>query len=225
MKGLWIAESDGSNPRPLSRKGGAFDWSPDSSRIAFGYAGIELFIVDANRREPVPLKTEGSGEGRPHWSRDGKWLYFHSDRSGASQIWKMPVEGGGGEPVQVTTVGGLEGWESPDGKMFYFVKLDAPGLWVVPTNGGDETRVLDHVWAGCWALADAGIYFMDRITSTPPAIRFFDSSTRSITQVVVPGRMRNTNDQNLTVTRDGRRIAWPQIDRDDADLMQIENFR
>jgi serine/threonine protein kinase len=221
-KALWIADSDGSNPRLLSRKGGAFDWSPDSSRIAFGYAGIDLFVVDANGGQPVPLKTEDSGEGRPHWSRDGKWLYFHSDRSGASQIWKMPVAGG--DPVQVTTVGGLEGWESPHGKMFYFVK-DAPGLWVVPTNGGKETRVLDNVRAGCWALADAGIYYIDSVTSTPPAIRFFDFSTRSIKQVLVPGRMRNTNDQNLTVTRDGRRIAWPQIDRDDADLMQIENFR
>jgi Tol biopolymer transport system component len=30
----------------------------------------------------------------PSWSRDGKWVYFYSNRSGQTDIWRVPAQGG-----------------------------------------------------------------------------------------------------------------------------------
>ena len=54
------------------------------------------------------------------WSRDGKWIYFASNRSGEDQVWKMPADGG--EAVRVTRKGGFVAFESPDGQWVYYTK-------------------------------------------------------------------------------------------------------
>jgi Tol biopolymer transport system component len=46
------------------------------------------------------MTTEPSEEFVPSFSRDGRWIYFCSNRSSPVQIWKMPAEGG--SAVQVT---------------------------------------------------------------------------------------------------------------------------
>jgi hypothetical protein len=80
-----------------------------------------------------------------------------SNRSGKLQIWKIPKEGG--PAVQLTKDGGFEGFESPDGKFFYYAKgRRMPGIWRIPVEGGEETLVLDEHKAGFWrhwAVSDA----------------------------------------------------------------------
>jgi len=46
------------------------------------------------------VTTGDSDDVVPSWSRDGRWVYFVSNRSGENQVWKVPAEGG--EAVQVT---------------------------------------------------------------------------------------------------------------------------
>jgi len=57
------------------------------------------------------------------WSRDGKWIYFGSKRSGENQLWKRPVDGG--NAVQVTRKGyedvGGDAVEAADGKTVYYL--------------------------------------------------------------------------------------------------------
>ena len=56
----------------------------------------------------------------------------------------MPAEGG--QAVQMTKQGGHMALESPDGKTLYYAKsCDVPGLWKVPVQGGEETRVLEQL--------------------------------------------------------------------------------
>lgn len=57
------------------------------------------------------------------WSRDGKWIYFQSDRSGQWRIWKVPAEGG--SAVQVTQNTGGAAFESVDGKYLYFTQTSS----------------------------------------------------------------------------------------------------
>ena len=97
----------------------------------------------------------------PSWSRDGKWVYFASDRSGQVQVWKIPTSGG--QAVQVTRKGGYVAFESPDGKFVYYAKDDEvpTSLWKVSVDGGEETRVLDPIGHGSnFAVVDEGIYFL-----------------------------------------------------------------
>ena len=61
-------------------------------------------MINAQGGKPRRLTNDGAPAVRPSWSRNGHWIYFGSTRSGESQIWKVPVEGG--QSVQVTRTGG-----------------------------------------------------------------------------------------------------------------------
>ena len=61
------------------------------------------------------LTTAPASESNARWAGDGSWMYFLSTRHGASQVWKIAIDGG--EAQQVTDlpldVGSLV--VSPDG--------------------------------------------------------------------------------------------------------------
>ena len=81
------------------------------------------------------MTTHPANDGNPSWSRDGRWIYFDSARTGEQQVWKIPEAGG--DAIQVTRDGGFAPLESPDGKFIYYTKdlveyqrLEAPrGRW------------------------------------------------------------------------------------------------
>ena len=88
------------------------DVSPDGKLVAFSVRDTDM---EANRgRTDVWLaSTDGTSPARritthpendasPSWSSDGKWIYFLSSRSGSSQVWRLPAQGG--EAEQVTKV-------------------------------------------------------------------------------------------------------------------------
>jgi eukaryotic-like serine/threonine-protein kinase len=93
------------------------------------------------------LTTEAARDEAPSWSRDGKWIYFASQRSGRWETWRVPA--GGGEAVRMTRTGGGTAFESSDGQSVYYViheKDDWSGsLWKIPVSGGGESQVLPSV--------------------------------------------------------------------------------
>jgi dipeptidyl aminopeptidase/acylaminoacyl peptidase len=121
------------------------DWqvSPDGIRVVFSVSVTDL---DSNRRRSdiFMAQVDGSGirqlttnpanEVQPHWSRDGKNVYFLSTRSGSQQVWRLALEGG--EPEQVTNlpmdVDALQ--VSPDGKYLVF------SMAVFPGKSPEETK-------------------------------------------------------------------------------------
>jgi len=81
----------------------------------------------------------------PRWSRDGRWIYFGSNRSGSWQIWKVPSEGG--KETQITRYGGMSAREAVDAQFVYYYGYydrQRRGVWRVPVSGGPETLVLDR---------------------------------------------------------------------------------
>jgi dipeptidyl aminopeptidase/acylaminoacyl peptidase len=138
---------------------------------------LDIYVISADGGQPRRLTTETSNDARPSWSRDGRWIYFGSNRSGISQIWKAPAQGGGA--VQITkTNGGHEAFESPDGQFVYYAKLNAPGIFKTSVGGGEETRVIDQVRMGLWAVTSQGICFFDMRSSAGAATKFYDFATR-----------------------------------------------
>ncbi len=160
------------------------------------------------------------------WSRDGAWIYFRSDRSGSQQIWKMPSSAPYQPAVPVTRNGGFEPVESMDGKLVYYTKANG-GLWVAPVAGGEETPLYQPARRGLWEVAENGIYFVDvqRRSADGLPIEWFNFATRKTVPVGMIPQVAPDNAPNFAVTRDGRRIAWVQLDHQDSDLMLIENFR
>jgi len=230
---IWVCDSDGSNLRQLTflagRSGTAPRWSPDGREIAFqspDIVGAPIYVASAEGGEPRRLTTGRQKVAGPCWSRDGRWIYFGSDRTGPWQVWKMPSKGG--PAVQVTKKGGTGGSESPDGKTLYYAKgltvrglFRVRGLWKVPVEGGKETPVLKQFWAGffdTWCVAREGIYFYNVDTDT---IDFFTFATRQTTQIAKPEKRGGP----LTVSPDGRWILFSQVDVDTSHIMMVENFR
>jgi Tol biopolymer transport system component len=126
---------------------GTARWSPDGNYIVFEFQSqryYQIYVVEVPGGRPRLVPTfPGADDGAPNWSRDGQWIYFYSDHEkGPFQLWKVPFKGG--SPVQVTRNGGVYAIESDDGRFLYYSKIEQPGIWKMPLNGGDETRVLDQ---------------------------------------------------------------------------------
>jgi Tol biopolymer transport system component len=170
------------------------------------------------------LTTHPADDVAPSWSRDGKWVYFASTRTGRYQVWK--VSAGGGVPIQVTQNGGGAAFESPDGKFIYFMKGDvgevSTGLWKMPVRGGEESQVLSSVIERAFSLVNDGIYFIpepgiDRKAS----IQFLSFATGKV-KIVAP--ISRTPEEGLSVSPDGRFLLFSQWDEAGSDLMLVENF-
>jgi tricorn protease len=60
-------------------------WSPDSRWLAWSVAGSNsfnrIYLYQIETGKTVPLTTDRFNSTSPAWSRDGKWIYFLSDRS------------------------------------------------------------------------------------------------------------------------------------------------
>ena len=105
-----------SNPDYVS---GSPQWSPDGSKIAFdSHRGElwEIYEADVAERKPRKLMTNRTNVVRPHWSRDGTWMYFSSQESGKMGIYRCPASSGdavflsqGAEEIEWA---GVVGWES-----------------------------------------------------------------------------------------------------------------
>jgi dipeptidyl aminopeptidase/acylaminoacyl peptidase len=230
---IWVCDREGRNPVQLTSFGGYTvgdpRWSPDSRWITFSSSKVgnsQIYVISADGGQPRQLTRGPSKNIRPSWSQDGLWIYFGSDRSGDSQIWKAPAQGG--PAVQVTkTKGGDEAFESLDGKLVYYGKLDRPGIWKLPAAGGVETRVLDRVRESLWALTGQGICFLDFSDSTGLALRFYNFATGKVTLLreFSKDTLVDTADDSLAVSPDGLWILYTQFDQSGSNLMQVENFR
>jgi eukaryotic-like serine/threonine-protein kinase len=85
-------------------------WSPTGKRIAFWRAGEatgrDVWTIAADGSSPKPVMEDAPLDWCPRWSPDGKWLYFLSDRSGAMNLWRAPVDPSTGDvrgPIEPQT--------------------------------------------------------------------------------------------------------------------------
>ena len=164
--------------------------------------------------------TNTSEDFFPRWSRDGAWIYFASNRTGANQLWKQPSRSG--PAIQVTRNGRFAASESPDGKWLYYTRTLAEdsSLWRMPLGGGDEQLVLPSVIFQNFAVVDDGVYFI-RKNERALGIWFAPAAGGAPRLVVPVGR----GYVGLSVSPDRRWILYTESNPQGNDLMLVENFR
>jgi hypothetical protein len=128
----------------------------------------------------------------------------------------------GGDAIQVTTKGGFQAVESPDGKFLYYTKTDpVSGLWRASVSGGDETRVLEAVEQRAFTVVKDGIYYFSPGPSGRSPLRFLNFANGRTTTI-------GTTDKPIwlytDVTPDGRWLIYSQRDQRIQNLMLVENF-
>jgi Tol biopolymer transport system component/DNA-binding winged helix-turn-helix (wHTH) protein len=227
---IWLCDSEGGSPFQLTHVGGPLAgsprWSPDGQYIAFdsrheGQSHIYVISVEGG---PVRRLTEQPEiQVVPRWSADGQSIYFFSNSD--SHIWKAPAEGGSATHVPVYKGTGPQ--ESTDGKFLYFRReQERPGIYKVPTGGGEEVTVLEMPepppW-GYWIVVEKGIYFLVR--GKPPAIKFLDFATGKVIEISTMERPPLTSDGGLAASPDGQWLLYTQLDNSGSDIMIVNDFR
>jgi len=232
---IWVCNSDGSDPVQLTFAVGSNTflprWSPDGRRILFTSnpeGHNDLFVIDAQGGAPLRLTSEPSNEVAATFSRNGRWIYFHSDRTGKNQIWKMPShpDGDEGKSAQVTRDGGISPEESLDGRFLYYLKEGNPrSLWRVPADGGEEVRMLPSVLHDNFTVTEDGIIFIESPRENRYLLKSLELLTGKITTLCEP----SNPGWGLTVSPASglaaRSILYVNCRTDDSDLMLVEDFR
>ena len=157
----------------------------------------------------------------PFWSRDGKWIYFRSDRTGRSEIWRVRFAGGPSE--QVTRNGGHTAYGSVDDKTLFYTKAPSSPLFAQPLSGGPERQVLPWVQFKAFVPLEDGIYYIGRPGEDRKYplqfLQFSSNTSRLLAQIegfVFLG---------LSVSPDRQTILFSKSVSSGANLMMIENFQ
>ena len=117
--------------------------SPDGSRVVFTVSSVDL---DANRRRTdlwiAPLDGSGArrltrheaGDTSAVWAPDGKSVYFLTTRSGSSQVFRLPLDGGEAQPVTTLPLDVGSFLLSPDGSTLLVSMEVFPGTTPAETK-------------------------------------------------------------------------------------------
>lgn len=225
---IWVSDRDGSNARQVTSVGvtGTPRWSPDGQSLVFDVGqrnGVGIYVAPLQGGAPRALVQDNSSNVCPSWSRDGKWIYFASTKSGSFQIWR--VLAAGGTPEQLTHSGGHASLPSADGRVLYYAKNSYanPEIWQIPVNGGPEKPVSPTVrpftWAS-WAVTQKGIVFASSGNGRP-VVRLFDTRTHRISDLGIVDMPPFW----LSAAPDASWIAYDQPGWQQAQLVLVENFR
>lgn len=136
----------------------AFDWLPDGRILYASSQGraLNLSLMDADGQHVKDVTSPGNFDAFPSVTGDGRFVVFHSTRSGSDEIWR--AETTGNNPKQLTTCGeNVQPGVSPDGKwVFYISTCDGSGgLWRVPLEGGTPQRLTDKRASWPWVSPDS----------------------------------------------------------------------
>jgi Tol biopolymer transport system component len=140
--------------------GYGFNVSPDGKMIVISATqepydpkeGVDVWTIPVNGGRPTRLTNDGSFEGYPCWSPDGKWVAFidwhaKSEDEGFGAIYVVPAEGGEirqvtSEADSVDVEGGAIAF-SPDGEHIAFFSGGA--IKTIPVEGGKPEVLVAEV--------------------------------------------------------------------------------
>ena len=241
---VWLAERTGAGLRRVpgleASSVNVGSWSPDGRSVALDavVAGVsDIYIVGVDEGRPRRLTDGRAHVSDPDWSSDGRWIYYASDASGRSEIWKIRVDDG--KATQITTDGGFEPREAPDGRSLFYVDAPhqnglGPGskLKQVSVDGGPTSVALSGVPSGAWDVTDTGIVFVSGAPGASPgppadAVQFYSFADRRVRRIgALPFLVaRFGASRLLSVSRDSRWAVVSHIDDWPRDIVVADNVR
>jgi Tol biopolymer transport system component/serine/threonine protein kinase len=160
---LWTVDV-ASGERHLVTEGDAVQpsWSPHGHRIAYWSIEDETGTITGERDiwtipsaggEAVRVTNDAHVDWNPVWSPDGQYLYFASDRGGAMNLWRVPIEEETGNvmgsPGPVTSGGsasrGQLSLSGSGGRIAYVESVGLSNIWKAAFDPSEGTVVGEPV--------------------------------------------------------------------------------
>jgi DNA-binding winged helix-turn-helix (wHTH) protein len=220
---IWMSNADGSDPVQVSftDSAGTPRWAPDGKSFVFDapWEGTTfVFLAPVNQPQNARPVAEGCV---PSFSRDGKFVYFASDRTGDFEVWKVAVAGG--PEIQITRHGGFAALESQDGNLYYSKsKYPNPEIWRVPVGGGEEVALSPilrpRTWAS-WTVTKDGVLLVADLPDGRSHLTLYDpakGTARELTSLP-------TSPFWMAASADGKRVVMN--DAQERQISMVENLR
>ena len=165
---IFLVRSDGTGRVRLTSSDGLSGftspkWSPDGKKIVFVRSAApkkyyremsrddlgqmkrseEIVVMGRDGSRPADLTRNNADDSNPQWSRNGKTIYFMSDRDGSAGVYAMNSDGTGQRKIadgsNVTNP-----FVSPDGKQIAYTKEvnGKWGLYIYEIAGGKERLLI-----------------------------------------------------------------------------------
>lgn len=131
---------------------GSIAWTPDHRLIYSSRASgnWDVWSMNKDGTDQKQLTLDPHSDLFPAVSRDGRYIYFASDRAGSFNIWRIEnVADSRVEPARLTSSRHQFFPEvTPDGQWIVYQEgpgygLDDPSIWKVPATGGEPERLAE----------------------------------------------------------------------------------
>ncbi len=225
---IWVANANGEATVPITNFNGQYLtsalWSPDSRWIyfqGFHQGQSDLFRVNAQGGIPENLSTSESEEHTPYLSTSGN-LYFSKKDKGVWSIWKADEAGQQGQEVLKSAY--APQLNSDESKLF-FVRKDTVGLWQMDLSTEETSLLLPYfhpMFWGAYRVNQQGIYHLN---AKDQQFEFYDFETKQSTLIYKPLKRIPRMGITLSISPNGDRLLFSQIDRHDSDIMLLEESK
>lgn len=221
---VWIADADGDNPWRLTFHDASLMmrpcWSPDGRRLAYSTNDeglVSIYVADIESHVPR-LILEGEKHALSLWSRSGDALYYQVDGGDGWEIWRVGPNGN--NPRRLSAEGYRIAGEASDGRGLLCFKIDDPGIWRLPVDGGATSLEISGDLCGDWdeiVPVNDGLYFLrrDRETSTLGFYYYESESSDSLASLELYSRC-------LSVSPDGSKLLYDCLGELESDLVLVE---
>lgn len=108
-KELFIYNIENGDKYKLTEGGGSQYWSPTSDQIVYYYDG-DVWIINKDGTGKARLTSTPEFDRPDGWSKDGRYIYFGSERSGEWKNYLMDISGENIQECGYLTGNGIDIW-------------------------------------------------------------------------------------------------------------------
>ncbi len=184
--------------------------SPDRTRVALSSAragSLDLWVVDADGRNPRRLTTDPGIEGDPAWTPDGtRLIYTATPKAGPPQLATIRLDGTDNRTLTRAPSANYSAAVSADGKTIAFVSTREgdPKIFTMALDGSGQRRITkgsNEAWPKF--LANGDLIFVTEKGGGSRVQRLAAGTDQATTLIETSQPILA-----LDVSRDGSRVAY-----------------